>query len=395
MVVSALSFKAAELVENRQEKVNVEPKVELKHEEDKVELSGKKQEPVRSFGGSILAYIASNLVLLSSETFKTPIFSKFKKTLGFEGDDAKVVQDAVNKMNEMTGLKEKGVRIKFLNPLKEKAKDAAVPKNASNSGFSKFLEKFDRNLFDAMSTNTIRQGGNACFMSKPAKSTTLTLSECLKIAKEEGFKALRQKMKATEKTYIRANTVLLPKVGLEGSGFHELGHALNYNMSKFGKILQKCRPISMFAPVVLALYGAVTRASKPKEEGKDLNGVQKTHNFVRNNTGKLAFLATIPMLLEEGMASIKGQKFAKQLLKPEMAKKVVKGNAIAYSTYAITAVFSALAAAAAVKIKDGAIAKKEAKQLKNEELINQIQAKEKNEDVKLVLEQGEIGTYRS
>ena len=53
-----------------------------------------------------------------------PIFSKFKKTLSFEGDDAKVVQDAVNKMNEMTGLKEKGLRIKFLNPLKEKAKEA-------------------------------------------------------------------------------------------------------------------------------------------------------------------------------------------------------------------------------------------------------------------------------
>ena len=108
----------------------------------------------------------------------------------------------------------------------------------------------------------------------------------------------------------------------------------------------------MLTAPLLTMYAVFTRASKPKEEGKELNGAQKTHNFVRNNAGKLAFVASLPMLIEEGMATIKGQKYANKLLKPELAKRVLKGNAIAYMSYLATAVFGALAAATAVKVKD-------------------------------------------
>ena len=115
----------------------------------------------------------------------------------------------------------------------------------------------------------------------------------------------------------------------------------------------------MFVPLLLGLYGACTRKAKPKNEDGKLNGAQKTHNFVRNNAGKLAFLASVPMLLEEGMATVKGQKFANKLLKPELAKRVLKANIWAYTTYLSMGIFGALAAATAVKVKDAAIAKKE------------------------------------
>ena len=113
---------------------------------------------------------------------------------------------------------------------------------------------------------------------------------------------------------------------MHSAGFHELGHAMNANLSKIGKFLQKSRPVSMYLPVLLALYGACTRKAKPKNEDGKLNGAQKTHNFVRDNAGKLAFLASVPMLLEEGMATVKGQKFANKLLKPELANRVLKAN---------------------------------------------------------------------
>jgi len=72
-------------------------------------------------------------------------------------------------------------------------------------------------------------------------------------------------------------------------------------------------------------------------------------------------MAALPMLIEEGMATAKGQKFANKLLKPELAKKVLKGNCIAYTSYLLMAVAGALATTCAVKIKDNAIEKKENK----------------------------------
>ena len=60
-------------------------------------------------------------------------------------------------------------------------------------------------------------------------------------------------------TYIKGNSVLLSKEGLHSAGFHELGHAMNRNLSKIGKFLQSSRPVSMYLPVLLALYGACTK----------------------------------------------------------------------------------------------------------------------------------------
>ena len=92
-----------------------------------------------------------------------------------------------------------------------------------------------------------------------------------------------------------------------------------------------------------------------------MTGRQKFNNFLRNNAGKLAFIASLPMLIEEGMATQKGNKFAKKLLSPELANRVLKSNKFAYCTYLISAIFGALGAMLAVKVKDNAIEKKEIK----------------------------------
>ena len=67
------------------------------------------------------------------------------------------------------------------------------------------------------------------------------------------------------------------------------------------------------------------------------------------------------MLIEEGMATAKGHKYAKKLLNPKLAKKCLKGNMIAYTSYLLAATLGALATTCAVKIKDYAIEKKEHK----------------------------------
>ena len=153
----------------------------------------------------------------------------------------------------------------------------------------------------------------------------------------------------------------MPEKGISFAAFHEIGHAMNYNFSKIGKALQHMRLPGMIAASAIALYGAFSSKSKP-EEGKELTKGQKVNNFIRNNAGKLSFAAMLPMLAEEAMATIKGNKLAGKLLSPDMLKVVKKGNAVAYLTYIATAASWGLASGAAVKVKDTLVAQKEAKQ---------------------------------
>jgi hypothetical protein len=151
--------------------------------------------------------------------------------------------------------------------------------------------------------------------------------------------------------------IVIPEKKLAGAGFHEMGHALNYNFSKAGKLLQKMRLPGMLAAAAIVAFGCFTKKSKA-QDGKELTTGQKVKNGIRDNAGKLAFLAVTPMLIEEAMATIKGQKIANKLLDKNLAKTILKGNGVAYLTYVATAAGLALAAWAGVKIKDKLVAKK-------------------------------------
>lgn len=155
-----------------------------------------------------------------------------------------------------------------------------------------------------------------------------------------------------------AGAILIPEKDISYALYHELGHSHNFNMSKIGNFLFKSRLLSMYVPALIALYGAFSRKSKP-EDGKELTAAQKTNNFIRDNAGKISFFVTIPMLLEEGLATKKGLGWAKKYLSPENFKQVKKGNLIAYTSYLLTAASMGLASWFAVKVKDKLIAKRE------------------------------------
>ena len=134
------------------------------------------------------------------------------------------------------------------------------------------------------------------------------------------------------------------------AGFHEIGHAINFNQSKFWKILQKCRlPLMVLSgiPVVISLF---THKKAEGEEPK--NGFDKTGTFVKDNAGKLAALALVPIIAEEMKATQRGNKLAKELLSPELYKKVVKTNKFGLVGYLAAPVFVGIAAWLAGKIKD-------------------------------------------
>lgn len=275
-------------------------------------------------GGGIAALVAGSTVkIIPQVPMGTKLLPKTQKVHTYTPEEVTQIRNAAQQILKNRGLVEKGVKIKYLSE-----ETLVAPKS--------FLE----GLLQALNPiNAIKAGQNAAFTGKGVKGLdTKTLK---KVLLEEG------------------NTVLMPEHKLQGSIFHEIGHADNFNNGKILKLLQKCRPISVFLPSLLLMYGAFSKKSRPKDGETELTKEQKANNFIRDNAGKLSFAAMLPMLIEEASATIKGKKFAENLVSKDIAKKATKGNWLGFVSYACVAVFTSLAARTAVKIKDRKIEKKE------------------------------------
>lgn len=152
--------------------------------------------------------------------------------------------------------------------------------------------------------------------------------------------------------------VNIDKIGT--SAFHEMGHAVNKNFSKFWRGMQKLRTPSMILVSVIPMVGLLKRKKVEGEEPKNI--VDKVTTFIKDNCGKLTSLAFVPIVAEELKATQRGNKLAKQLLSPEVYKKVVKTNRFGAATYIGVAIFSGLAAFAGSKVRDVLTKPKEIKQ---------------------------------
>lgn len=157
--------------------------------------------------------------------------------------------------------------------------------------------------------------------------------------------------KAIPAANLAANSVVINKDKLSLAAFHELGHAYNFNNSKFWKAMQNLRTPSIALAGAFALLPALVKEIKPKE-GEELTTKEKINNGLRKASPALAFLSMTPMLLEEGKATLRGNKWAKELLNPEMYKKVAKSNRYGYFSYMATAASFALMAFVGKKVKD-------------------------------------------
>jgi hypothetical protein len=126
---------------------------------------------------------------------------------------------------------------------------------------------------------------------------------------------------------------------------HELGHATNFEKSKFFRGLQKLKVFGMFAPMALAFLNDITGKRK---DGKE--------NFIERNAGIIGFSAFLPTIIEEAAASIRGIKAAKKTL-PKVNLGALKRNYFfAWMTYVLAGVGVGLASKLAIterKVKKG------------------------------------------
>ena len=149
------------------------------------------------------------------------------------------------------------------------------------------------------------------------------------------------------------NKVLVNSEKLGFSAFHEMGHAMNRQMSKLGKTLQNMRSPFLRLPAVLLAIALLT--NKRTEENPPQNKWQKFTGFVKNNVGKLSALCSVPIIAEEIMASVRGQKLAKAVLPANLLKSVTKTNALGLLSYVGAAVATGIFACCANEIRDGIV----------------------------------------
>lgn len=115
---------------------------------------------------------------------------------------------------------------------------------------------------------------------------------------------------------------------------HELGHAINAHKGKFLRFLQKSRGYAAAVPTALLLLNG---AIPPREDNKK--------NFIERNAGLIGFASFLPTIVEEGLASIKGVKAAKQTLGKAVNLAPLKRNYFfAWLTYVIAGIGLGVAA---------------------------------------------------
>ena len=237
----------------------------------------------------------------------------------------KVLHDGLNASIASLNLSQKGIRFFDLSNAKPKTKEELTAP----------LKKYKQ-----------------AFKGKKTFKETLTLTKSLlkDFIKFMSNVSMNACIEGKNACYIRKTNGIYCNIEKRGlSGFHEMGHAINRNYSKFWNIMQKSRLLMLFAPI-LALTAIVKR---PKAEGEKPNGsFDKVTTFIKNNVGKLIMLAYLPTIAEEIKASVRGNKIAKQVLPHEYYKKVVKSTKLGGATYVLAAVFTAVAAVAGSKLCD-------------------------------------------
>lgn len=131
---------------------------------------------------------------------------------------------------------------------------------------------------------------------------------------------------------------------------HEMGHALNHTGNIFTKFLHISRK---YAGLLAIPILAVALLRRPTEKrGESDTAVGKTLDFVKDNCVALTAATQAPILLEEGLASIRGGKLVNGFLSPEKAKAINLFNTKAFSTYLCVSAVTVLAVWAANKVRN-------------------------------------------
>lgn len=241
-------------------------------------------------------------------------------------NDFIMLQNSAQEALSRTGLKEKGVDILRSN---DKKTIDIIKTELNLNKLTKGCSDSVKNIVAEVRASIYKTGSNAAFFPK-------------------------------------TNKIILPEKLLQTSVFHEMGHALNCNDGKILKLLQKSRYVSKFAPIVILMISLLNKRKTTDEPSN--NKSVRILDGIKKNAGKLTTLAMLPTVLEEGIASLRGDKIARGLVKDgkltkEILNKVRLNNVIGFATYVLSVVATVLSTKLAIKFKDNIQKKYETKKI--------------------------------
>ena len=237
---------------------------------------------------------------------------------------------------------------KALNALRAEIQEAGSRTNLSGKVFQNMSEKAATDMPEEMQQLTA--GIKEAVTDIAAKGTAITY----KLGNNAAYLP-------------RANKIITPDKTLQTSVFHEMGHALNNNGGVILKALSKSRPAAKTLPAVILAVALLNKRKTTDEQSASDGKIQRVKDFVKRNAGKLTALSILPMVAEEGIASLRGGKIAKDLFKDgklskEILSKVNKTNLAGFASYAAYMAGMVAIANLTIKVKDKLQAKYEAKE---------------------------------
>ena len=257
---------------------------------------------------------------------KKPYVSKvvLKSMQNYSAEDNKLLSEAASKALERSPLKDK-----------------VIINNINTDNYEKFAEEVHQKISDK----------TAKWIKKIRPKYKLNSKD-----EEESLKKLKNKFKLMGKGKNACfvgltNQVYVNNEKMSAATFHELGHAKNANTKGFGKLMHNIRrPFALAVPLILS----VGLLKQKKEDGeKPVGAIDKTTTFIKDNAGKLTFFAMLPTLVEEGLASIKGAKLAKDGgLSANLLKRVNTGNFKAWTTYLLGTLITVGAVKLGIEVSD-------------------------------------------
>lgn len=291
--------------------VNIPKNIIVTEDGKTYEKAGK----AKSTGAVLAANMAGGAVIVGAQTLGCRTMMSALKNIDTAGNV--FYKNAIDDVFKKSGLAEKGVQI-----LDATVENKESIKDAINKSLPKWIDKL------AKKNKDFKSGVESAFANK----INATIN-----GKNAFF-------------LFKANVIAVNKDKFSMVAFHEMGHAMNRHIGVLGKIMQKSRQPFMIL-TSLALMTALFKRKKAEGE-KPKGWFDKTTTFIKNNCGKLAFLGFAPTLIEEGMASFKAAKLAKDLLRPDKLKLMNKVNGKAWLTYAFNAVGVGLGAMVVAKVRD-------------------------------------------
>ncbi len=239
----------------------------------------------------------------------------------------------------------------FMTAISEKLQKPNRPKNDFLNKLIEWQKKFMTGQI-SKAMRAVASGQNA-FFAYPNKNIYISEKLYPAVLHELGHAANN----STAWSKVRYLSILQVPIIVAGTVCLALQRTLNkYNEKKCKKSIDKLENKKIKATTDVErdkIENKIVATKKVnKFFGKFNNFMLKTYEKIKDNIGKLVLLTALPTIIEEGVASMKGLKAAKQTFNPQAYKTLKTAYLVAWGSYVVKALVTAVTATSAVHIWD-------------------------------------------